>query len=199
MTDVRYDNRLKQIEDAALAVFVERGFENTTLEAVAEKLGYTKQAIYYYFRSKEELVLSFCLHILRETRDEVVYMCSQPGSPETKLGRLITYHVKGSCERQGFFALHHNLKQILARTNDEEKKAEMFTMMREIPDLILAIIREGVDTGIFRAEKPEVLSGIVYSLLGGIMSIDDLPSLRPLETVIKAELICDIILKGIRK
>jgi len=199
LTDVRYDNRLKQIEDAALAVFVERGFENTTLEAVAEKLGYTKQAIYYYFRSKEELVLSFCLHILRETRDEVVYMCSQPGSPETKLGRLITYHVKGSCERQGFFALHHNLKQILARTNDEEKKAEMFTMMREIPDLILAIIREGVDTGIFRAEKPEVLSGIVYSLLGGIMSIDDLPSLRPLETVIKAELICDIILKGIRK
>jgi len=199
VTDVRYDAKQKQIEDAALAVFVERGFENTTLEAVAEKLGYTKQAIYYYFRSKEELVLSFCLHILRETRDEVVHMCSQQGSPETKLGRLITYHVKGSCERQGFFALHHNLKQILARTNDEEKKAEMFTMMREIPDLILAIIREGVDTGIFRAEKPEVLSGIVYSLLGGIMSIDDIPSLRPLDTVTKAELICDIILKGIRR
>ncbi len=199
MTDVRYDNKQKQIEDAALGVFVERGFENTTLEAVADKLGYTKQAIYYYYRNKEELVLSFCLHILREARDEVVAICSRKESPEAILGKLISYHVKGSCERQGFFALHQNLKQILSRINDEEKKAEMFAMMREIPDMILEIIREGVDAGIFRAEKPEVLSGIVYSLLGGIMSIDDLPSLRSLPATIKAELISDIILKGIKR
>jgi len=129
----------------------------------------------------------------------VVQICSQKESPETILRNLVTYHVKGSCERQGFFALHHNLKQILGNINDEEKKTEMFLMMKEIPDMILEIIREGVEAGIFRAEKPEVLSGIVYSLLGGIMSIDDLVSLRPLPTAAKADLIADIILKGIKR
>ncbi len=199
MTDVRYDTKQKQIEDAALAVFIERGFEQTTLEAVAEKLGYTKQAIYYYFKNKEELVTSFCFNILTSARDDVIRICSFETGPEEKLGALIGYHVRGSCQRQGFFALHNNLKQILSRINDEEKKKEMYSMMKEIPDLILVIIREGVEKGIFRDEKPEVLSGIIFAMLGGVIMIDEIQSMRLLNSNIKADLITDIILKGVKK
>lgn len=199
MTEIRYDARQKQIEDAALAVFIERGFEHTTLEAVAEKLGYTKQAIYYYFKNKEELVCSFCFNILKDARDEVIAICSAKRKPEEKLGSLIGYHVQGSCERQGFFALHHNLKQIVSRINDEKKKNEMFLMMKEIPDMILSVIREGVGSGVFRKEEPEVLSGIVFAMLGGVIMMNEIKPLQELVSGKKSDLVTDIILKGIRK
>jgi len=41
---------------AAVELFYERGYENTTLDAVAERLGVTKPFIYAHFRSKTEPV-----------------------------------------------------------------------------------------------------------------------------------------------
>jgi AcrR family transcriptional regulator len=40
----------------ALDLFVERGYEATSLREIAERLGITKAALYYHFRSKEELL-----------------------------------------------------------------------------------------------------------------------------------------------
>ena len=41
--------------DAAAAVFVERGFHRTSVEAIAERAGFTRGAFYSNFDSKEEL------------------------------------------------------------------------------------------------------------------------------------------------
>ncbi len=47
------------IIDAALALFAERGFEATTMRAIAETAGVSLGNAYYYFRSKDELVQGF--------------------------------------------------------------------------------------------------------------------------------------------
>jgi AcrR family transcriptional regulator len=41
---------------AALELFSEHGFEGTTLQQIADRLGVTKAALYYHFRSKDELL-----------------------------------------------------------------------------------------------------------------------------------------------
>ena len=46
----------ERIIGAAVELFYERGYENTTLEAVAERLGVTKPFIYSHFGSKAELL-----------------------------------------------------------------------------------------------------------------------------------------------
>jgi AcrR family transcriptional regulator len=43
------------IREAAMRLFAHRGYEATTLQAVAEVVGISKQAILHHFRSKEEL------------------------------------------------------------------------------------------------------------------------------------------------
>jgi AcrR family transcriptional regulator len=43
------------IFSAALDMFLRLGYEGTTLDAVADAVGVTKPAIYYHFKSKEEL------------------------------------------------------------------------------------------------------------------------------------------------
>jgi AcrR family transcriptional regulator len=47
------------ILDTALELFRERGYEETTMRAVAERAGVAVGNAYYYFRSKEELVQTF--------------------------------------------------------------------------------------------------------------------------------------------
>ena len=45
-----------RILDAALALFSEHGFDGTTLQQIADRLGVTKAALYYYFKSKDALL-----------------------------------------------------------------------------------------------------------------------------------------------
>ena len=45
-----------RILDAALALFSEHGFDGTTLQEIADRLGFTKAALYYHFRSKDDLL-----------------------------------------------------------------------------------------------------------------------------------------------
>src|SRR5580692_3302676 len=45
-----------RILDVALQLFTEHGFEGTTLQQIADRLGFTKAALYYHFRSKDDLL-----------------------------------------------------------------------------------------------------------------------------------------------
>ncbi len=53
------DQTSKLILDTALEMFRERGYEQTTMRAVAEKAGVSLGNAYYYFRSKEHLIQAF--------------------------------------------------------------------------------------------------------------------------------------------
>src|SRR5439155_25422924 len=46
------------IMDAALAVFHERGYEGTTIPAIAERAGVAQGTLYNYFPSKEKLLFA---------------------------------------------------------------------------------------------------------------------------------------------
>jgi AcrR family transcriptional regulator len=54
----RGDTRAR-IQQVALGLFAEQGYERTSLREIAERLGVTKAALYYHFKSKEDIVRSF--------------------------------------------------------------------------------------------------------------------------------------------
>ena len=54
----RSDTRAR-IQQVALELFAEQGYERTSLREIAERLGVTKAALYYHFKSKEDIVRSF--------------------------------------------------------------------------------------------------------------------------------------------
>jgi len=51
----------ERILEVALDLFVEQGFEKTSLREIAERVGVTKAALYYHFESKDDLLLA--LHV----------------------------------------------------------------------------------------------------------------------------------------
>lgn len=61
------------ILETAVQMFMERGYEDTTMRAIAERAGVALGSAYYYFRSKEQLIQAFYgrthLEHVAETRD----------------------------------------------------------------------------------------------------------------------------------
>lgn len=53
----RPDERPRELLDAAMTMFAEKGYRNTRLEEIAEAAGVTKGTIYHYFSTKEDLLL----------------------------------------------------------------------------------------------------------------------------------------------
>src|SRR5215469_16465337 len=45
----------ERIQAIALELFAEQGYEKTSLREIAERLGVTKAALYYHFKSKEDI------------------------------------------------------------------------------------------------------------------------------------------------
>jgi AcrR family transcriptional regulator len=65
----------RQILDTALALFRERGFEETTIRDIASAAGLSLGAAYYYFKSKEAIVGAYYDYVQREhaTRTRTVF------------------------------------------------------------------------------------------------------------------------------
>lgn len=75
-----------QILETALTLFRERGYEDTTMRAIAEAAGVAVGNAYYYFRSKEHLIQAF----YARTHDEHLEACREVLAKEKSLkGRLL--------------------------------------------------------------------------------------------------------------
>src|SRR5438067_11036398 len=80
-----------RIQEVALELFTEQGYEATSLREVAERLGVTKAALYYHFKSKEDIVRSFTEDYRAELDTVIAWGASQPPSPESRAEILARY------------------------------------------------------------------------------------------------------------
>lgn len=48
----------QRIQDVARELFIQKGMQRTSLQDIADRLGITKPALYYHFRSREDLLRS---------------------------------------------------------------------------------------------------------------------------------------------
>ena len=86
----RGDTR-QRIQDVALALFSEQGYEKTSLREIAEHLDVTKAALYYHFKTKEEILISLFEDLTRPLDDLIDWAKQQPHSLETKKEVLRRY------------------------------------------------------------------------------------------------------------
>ncbi len=70
-----FDRRRQEITRVALSLFGSRGFEGTTMDAIAEDAGFSKAALYQYCTSKEDLflqVLKLYTHAIPPAEDSIL-------------------------------------------------------------------------------------------------------------------------------
>ena len=86
----RGDTR-ERIQSVALELFAEQGYEKTSLREIAERLDVTKAALYYHFKSKEDIVRSFTEDYAAELDGLLNWGADQPRTPATRATLLAGY------------------------------------------------------------------------------------------------------------
>jgi AcrR family transcriptional regulator len=80
---VRRGDTRERIQQIALELFAEQGYERTSLREIAERLGVTKAALYYHFKSKEDIVRSFTEDYFARIDAIISWGKEQPRSAQT--------------------------------------------------------------------------------------------------------------------
>jgi len=152
------------IVDAAKRLFSDLGYEKTTLESIGEAVGLTKQTLYYYFPSKNDLLMEVCLASPDVRPVDTLRMGKAQGKSRQ---HLIARYIVDSI----FVALDEFSGRLLVQHlpfMKEESKMRLFQGLREELDELEEIIEEGCRCGEFSAENPRtaahIIQGSVHSL-----------------------------------
>jgi AcrR family transcriptional regulator len=73
-----------RLRELALELFAEQGYEKTSLREIAERLGVTKAALYYYFKSKEDIVASLVEDYVARLDELIAWGKEQPRTAGTR-------------------------------------------------------------------------------------------------------------------
>jgi AcrR family transcriptional regulator len=157
----RKDARPHELLEAALALFVEKGFAATRAEEVAQRAGVSKGTLYLYYPSKEELLKAVIAHYLSAriaATAQEVRQIEGPMAPVLREMLVDWWQQMYASPASGTFKL------IIAEARNFPDIAEFY--VREVSEpghqLIATILQRGIDRGEFR---PVDVESTVHSLL----------------------------------
>jgi len=165
----RKAERPGEIIDAALELFVAKGFMATRLDEVAQRAGVSKGTLYLYFENKEALfkavVETLVLPEIERTEQQIQVF---DGSPS----ELISQLVKQWWESVGESRLCGLPKLIMAEAGNFPELASFFVehVIGRVRDVIAQSISRGIEAGEFRPCDPAyaarlLLAPMVYAAI----------------------------------
>jgi AcrR family transcriptional regulator len=133
----RGDTR-QRIQSVALELFAEQGYEKTSLREIAERLEVTKAALYYHFKSKEDIVRSFTEDYVTDLDALIAWGTAQPRTSESRALLLDRYSVIVGHRlpvmrflEQNQAAVHH-----LMTEGDQDRRKLFRTQFESLRDLL---------------------------------------------------------------
>ena len=129
----------------AVDLFYERGYENTSLDAVAEQMSVTKPFIYAHFTSKAELLAEICARGIGSALEALDSVLVLPGSPTERLREVGLRFVSAVLNSQRHIAIFSREEKNLTAA-DYTRISEM---RREFDHKLVKLLDEGVEAGEF--------------------------------------------------
>ncbi|MEJ8642688.1 TetR/AcrR family transcriptional regulator [Streptomyces sp. MS1.HAVA.3] len=124
----RGDTR-QRIQDVALELFAEQGYEKTSLREIAERLGVTKAALYYHFKTKEDIIISIFEDVTRPIDELIEWAEQQPRTLETKREVLRRYSEVMAAGSSLYRFMQENQATTRELTIGETVKQRLFTLV----------------------------------------------------------------------
>jgi TetR/AcrR family transcriptional regulator, cholesterol catabolism regulator len=182
-----------KITKQSILLFEKKGFTETSIQDIVDSIGVTKGTFYYYFSSKEELLMDINLGYIDDLLIRQAQILKNSTSCKEKLYQMV-FLLISSIKNQGsaakiFFREMKNLS--------EERLECMITKRDQFRVNIENLIKEGMENGEFRADLNAPI--ITFGILGAAnwsyqwFKPDGASSDREV-----SEIFVDMILEGIR-
>jgi TetR/AcrR family transcriptional regulator len=157
----RKEARPRELLDAALALFVEKGFTATRSEEVAARAGVSKGTLFLYFQSKEDLFKA----VIRENIGSLFPAWNEElDTFEGSSTEMVKYAMNAWWERVGNTAASGIAKLVMSEAQNFPEVAAFYQADVVVPGtkLLQRILQRGVESGEFRAMDTDKA---VYTLI----------------------------------
>nr|WP_305137504.1 TetR/AcrR family transcriptional regulator [uncultured Schaedlerella sp.] len=155
------EETVNQILNVAYRLFMEKGYEHTSIQDILNNLGgLSKGAIYHHFKSKEEILETVTNRMTEESNKILAKIRDRKDlTGKEKLKMIFTESLNRPVQEEIF----------AAAPNISKSPTLLFSMFRDTvdgvsPNYILPIIREGVADGTIRTDCPEELAELIILL-----------------------------------
>lgn len=150
-----------EVLEHATRLFAERGFAGTSLQDVATAMGLKRPALYYYFKSKEELLDRLIIEGVSGPAKELKIIAQQRDlSAAERLHAITRQNVR-------WVLAHTDLFLLLVKSESElsPASAKKFNASRRAAvDTVTAVIEEGIEAGQFRSVNPRIAALSVFGI-----------------------------------
>jgi AcrR family transcriptional regulator len=162
-----------RILDAAAEEFMGAGFDATSIDDIARRVGQTKGLIYYHFRSKVEIFGAVYERAMAVLSDAVAPHATAPAPGIERLQRMAKAHLVDLTSRLAYHdVLRQGIQQRLRLrlTEDQRRAFIALTNLRdEYESLFRSVIADGIVDGSVR-QLPVTVAA--RTLLGGLNAVD---------------------------
>lgn len=129
----------RQILDVALELFTEDGYDKTSLRDIAQRLGTSKAALYYYFQRKEDILLELHLRLHELSHDALEELANLEGwqARAEAWPRLMDEFIAKVADHRELILLHtRNLSALKQLGYNERHQAENETIEQHVRELL---------------------------------------------------------------
>lgn len=148
----------------AARIFNEKGYHATSLDEIAEEIGVTKTALYYYFRNKEDLLYD-CLKLSYDCGDTAREETEQmEGSSFDKLSHLYRRFMERLMEEHGAFTTEENIRVL-----PEDRRTELNERRRKLDRYSRTLIEQAIAEGDLRQVDVRITSNFFMGAVNWIL------------------------------
>src|SRR2546430_10936886 len=155
-TTIKADKRAalrKAILDAAAKLFIERGLGGTSMQDIAQQLGLTRTAVYYYFKNKEEILKGLTEDVTLAAKQMTGKVAAQrDAQPAQALRALVEQHAKLILSRPAEF-------RVVDRNEEDmppKLQAASEAARRGVFENVAAVVPRGAGTRSFHSSAAPV-------------------------------------------
>jgi len=155
-----------QILQAALTCFADKGYHQTAMDDIVTASGLSKGALYWHFKSKQDLFIALLEWFFTEFGEEVSHAWHNTMTAAEKLQAITAVSLASSEQFIPFFKV---FLDFWAQTSEDEKVLQLFDgILQGFWQQIEQIINEGIAAGDFR---PVDASSLALGFLGMLDSL----------------------------
>jgi TetR/AcrR family transcriptional repressor of mexJK operon len=191
-----------QIREGAQRVFLERGFAGTSTDAIASEAGVSKQTLYAYYSSKEELLVAVMRYLIHEDPQHRLPTVDEAslGTPEELRQALhsLAQGLVANLMQPDYLAL---IRVVIAETPRLPQLGPLFrsALPERVLENVSAILERAQHGGVIEVADMEAASRmfvgalLTYAIYDGLLVGDSVP--RP-PTTERIEAVVDLFMKA---
>ena len=148
------EETVRKIVDTAESLFIEKGYDHTSLQDIIAATGLSKGAIYHHFTSKEAIFYSVCDRIGQRNGEVLSAVRDDPRlSGIVKLRTIFKVSLQPERQAKMFCMMPYLMD------NSKFLASEIRSIFTEVVPLFMEpIIREGIADGTIRTDHPKELA-----------------------------------------